>query len=183
MLNPKGIADLITLIRVLMGVFLAWLGFNRGPESLPQAIVVMTLCWAGDFLDGKIARLSQPPRHSWIGDNDLFWDVFVSLGLGVYLVGAGFIEWYVACIYLVIWGVLLLRFGLDGNLLMLVQAFIYFCFVWVALSVAPQFGRWMVALLFLITIINWRRFSTQVVPKFIHGMKEVWRSHNPPDNP
>ena len=61
MISPKLIADLITLVRGVMGVFLAWLGFSYGRESLPEAILVMVLCWTGDMLDGGIARLNKPP--------------------------------------------------------------------------------------------------------------------------
>ena len=175
MFSPKGIADLITLIRASLGLFLVWLGFSRGPDSLPQSIFVMLLCWAGDFLDGKLARMNRPLRRNWIGDNDLFWDVIVSLGLGAYLVGAGFAGWIVACVYLAVWGILLWRFGFDENLLMLVQAFIYFYFIWVALSFAPQYGRWLIVLLAVILLLNWRRFKTQVVPDFIDGIKSVWK--------
>lgn len=125
MISPKVIADLITLVRGFMGVFLAWLGFSYGRESLPEAILVMVLCWTGDMLDGGIARLNKPPRRNWLGDNDLNIDVFVSLCLGAYLVGAGFFSWQIACLYLVMGGILIWRFGPDHNLLMLVQAFIY----------------------------------------------------------
>lgn len=175
MISPKGIADLITFVRGIMGVFLAWLGFIHGIGSLPQAVLVMLLCWTGDILDGGIARLNRPPRHSWLGDHDLYVDLFVALGLGAYLVGAGFFEWYIACLYLIVWGLLVWRFGPDRNLLMLVQAFIYFYFIWVALRVAPQAGRWLIAWLLVVIILNWHRVSTQVVPNFIHGMKSVWR--------
>ena len=183
MISPKGIADFITLVRCLMGVFLAWLGFNYGSTSLPQAILVMMLCWTGDMLDGKIAPLNKPPRHNWLGDNDLYIDVFVSLGLGAYLVGAGFVSWQFACLYLVGWGLLIWRFGPDHNLLMLVQAFIYGYFVWVAISVVPQTGRWLVAWILFAVMVNWRRFATRVVPEFIRGMKEVWQDRNTPNPP
>jgi len=178
MFSPKGIADFITLIRGVLGFFLAWLGFIHGADSLPQAILVMLLCWTGDLLDGGIARLNRPLRNSWLGDHDLQVDVIVSLGLGAYLVGAGFVAWYIAIIYLIVWGLCVWRFGSDRNLLMLLQAFIYFYFIWVALKVNPQAGRWLVAWILAVTLLNWRRFSTQVVPGFIRGMKSIWRNHN-----
>jgi hypothetical protein len=181
MFGPKDIADVLTLIRGLLGIFLAWLGFMHGADSLPQAVLVMLLCWTGDLLDGGIARLSRPPRHSWLGDHDLQVDVLVSLGLGAYLVGAGFVEWYIAVIYLVVWGLLIWRFGPDENLLMLVQAFIYFCFIWVALRDNPQVGRWLIAWILAVTLLNWRRFLTRVVPGFINGMRAIWRNNSTPD--
>jgi hypothetical protein len=178
MLNPKGIADFITLVRGLLGLFLAWLGFIYGADSMPQAILVMLLCWTGDLFDGRIARLNHPLRHSWLGDHDLQVDLIVSLGLGAYLVGSGFVDWYIAIIYLIGWGLLVWRFGPDRNLLMLIQAFIYFYFIWVSLKVTPQAGRWLVGWILAVTLLNWRIFSTQVVPGFIHGMKSIWRNDN-----
>ena len=145
---------------------------------MPQAIFVMLLCWTGDLFDGRIARLNRPLRHSWLGDHDLQVDLIVSLGLGAYLVGAGFVEWYIAIIYLIVWGILVWRFGPDRNLIMLVQAFIYFFFIWVALKINPQTGRWLVAWILAVTLLNWRRFSTQVVPGFVRGMKSIWRNDN-----
>jgi hypothetical protein len=183
MIGPKVIADLITLVRGSMGVFLAWLGYIHGSDSLPQAILVMMLCWTGDMLDGGIARMNKPPRHNWLGDNDLYIDVFVSLGLGAYLVGAGFVAWQFACVYLVIWGLLIWRFGPDHNLLMLVQAFIYGYFIWVALTVVPETGRWLLAWVVLATILNVRRFITRIVPEFVQGMKEVWQNRNTTGHP
>jgi hypothetical protein len=183
MIDPKGIADFITLVRGLLGMFLAWLGFTYGSDSLPEAILVMMLCWTGDMLDGGLARMNQPPRHNWLGDNDLYVDVFVSLGLGAYLTGAGFIPWTIACLYLVVWGLLIWRFGPDKNLLMLVQAFIYGYFIWVALKISPQTGRWLVAWILFAMILNWRRFATCVVPEFIQGMKEVWQNRDIPHRP
>lgn len=176
MLNPKRIADLITFVRGLMAFLLAWLGFIRGADALPLAIIVMLFCWTGDLLDGGIARLNRPPQRSWLGDHDLYIDLFVSLGLGFYLVGAGFLSWYLACAYLIIWGLLVWRFGPDRNLLMLVQAFIYGYFIWIALRLSPQTGRWLVVWVLAVTTLNWRRFSYRVVPEFIHGIKSIWRN-------
>jgi hypothetical protein len=177
MISPKGIADLITLIRALLGIFLVWLGFMYGSESLPQAVLVMLLCWTGDLFDGGIARLNRPFRRSWLGDHDLEVDIFVSLGLGLYLVGAGFIPWTIALAYVMVWAIIIWWFGADKNLLMLVQAFIYLDFIWTAVTINPQTGVWLVVWILVITILNWRRFSTRVVPEFIQGMRSVWHGH------
>jgi hypothetical protein len=63
---------------------------------------------------------------------------------------------------------------------MLVQAFIYLYFIWVALKVYPLTGRWLVAWILTVTILNWRRFSKRVVPDFIQGMKSIWRNFSTP---
>jgi hypothetical protein len=167
----------------MMAFLLAWLGFTHGVEALPLVILVMLFCWTGDYVDGGIARLNQPRRTSWLGDHDLQVDLIVSLGLGAYLVGAGFLNWYIACGYLVVCGLAVWRFGPDRNLLMLVQAFIYGYFIWVALREFPQTGRWLVVWVLAATALSWRRFSNQVVPEFIQGMRSIWRNSGTPHNP
>jgi hypothetical protein len=182
MVSPKGIADLITLIRGLMAFLLAWLGFTRGSDSLHLAVILMLICWTGDLVDGGIARLNRPPRKTWLGDHDLYVDLIVSLGLGAYLVGAGFLTWMIGCAYLIAWAILLWRFGPDRSLLMLFQAFIYGFFIWVALREDPQTGRWLVAWILAVTALSWRRFSNQVVPGFIQDMKSIWHKNSTPRN-
>jgi len=173
MVDAKLFADVVTVTRALVAVAIAWMGFAYGPAAVPVAIVLMIACWLGDFLDGRIARLTQPPRHNWIGDSDIFFDTFVSLCLGAFLIGAGYVTWVIAFWYLVVWLIIFWRFGSDRNLLMLIQTFIYFWFVWVALRDAPDYGLWIVVEIGLLMAINWRGFTRKIVPTFINGMKSL----------
>ena len=173
MLDAKFIADLITATRGLLGLFLIWLGLSKGEESLPLAIFIAILCWTGDFVDGSIARLDRHHRKSALGDHDLEVDLFVSICMGAYLVGAGFVSLALGITYLIGWAALFWLFGLDHTLLMAIQAPLYLCFILVSLCEAPNPGFWILVWILMATTILWRRFSSEVVPEFIKGMQSL----------
>jgi hypothetical protein len=87
MLVAKQVADIITFSRGILAFILAGLGLLVGKEALPMAAGVMIADWAGDMLDGPIARRSRVYYHSWIGDHDLEVDMTVSVGLLIYMLG------------------------------------------------------------------------------------------------
>jgi hypothetical protein len=179
MLDAKSIADLITATRGLLGVVIVWLGLMQGEGALPAVVLLMLLDWTGDFVDGGIAHLSRHPRRTRIGDSDVYVDLFVSLCLGVYLVSAGFVGFAVGFWYTVGWILLFLRFGLDRNLVMLMQTFIYLWFIITARHLVPSMGNWLITWVLVALAINWRRFSQDIVPKFIAGMKSIWQDRHP----
>jgi hypothetical protein len=151
-----------------------WLGLTQGAQALPTVVVLMLLDWTGDFVDGAIAHRSRHPRRTWIGDSDLYIDLLVSLCLAVYLLGAGFISFGFVSLYLLGWALILRRFGLDRNLLMLLQAPIYLYFILIAVRLIPASGSWLVIWVLVALVINWRRFSHDIVPKFIDGMRSMF---------
>lgn len=175
MLDAKIVADLITATRGLLGFVMIWLGFMQGERAFPLIVLLVLLDWTGDFVDGGIAHRSRYPRRTWIGDNDLYIDLLVSLCLGIYLLEAGFISFRFVGLYLLGWALILWRFGADRNLLMLVQAPIYLYFILIAFRLVPEFGNWLVIWVLVATAINWRRFKHEIVPKFVHGMNSLWR--------
>lgn len=178
MVDAKHLADAVTFLRGFLAFFLAWLGIYMGKPGLTLAVITMILCWTGDFVDGKIARLNRTPRKTWIGDHDVHVDVFVSLGLGVYLVGAAYVSRWVAFLYIIFWAFMFWKFGLERNLLMLFQAPIYGTFIVISLYEVPSFGRWILLWILMALTINWRKFSGEVVPGFIHGMLNLLRNHD-----
>jgi hypothetical protein len=182
MVDAKMVADLITATRGLLGLAIIWLGIIQGSQALPMVVFLMLLDWTGDFADGGIAHRSRHPRRTRIGDSDIYIDLFVSVCLGIYLLQSGFVELTLGFLYLLGWGVILWRFGLDKNLLMLVQAPIYFYFILTALRVLPDIGSWLVIWVLVATAINWRRFTREIIPRFIAGMRSLHgdgKTHNP----
>lgn len=175
MFDWKFFADLVTVFRVLVGVWIAWLGWRIGDAALPQAVAGMLVCWTGDYLDGHLARRAHPQRHNWLGDHDVILDVCVSLCVGGHLLLAGWVDGKLALIYLFVWALVFWVAGQNHALLMLVQAPIYGYFIFVALSQAPQTGWWLLAWIAVMLIFNWGRFSTQVVPGFLREMQDAWR--------
>jgi hypothetical protein len=179
MLDAKSVADLITATRGLLGFVMIWLGFTQGAQALPIIVLLMLLDWTGDFVDGGIAHRSRNPRRTRIGDSDLYIDLFVSLCLATYLIAAGFISLGFVSLYLVGWALLLLRFGLDRNLIMLLQAPIYLYFILIAIRFVPDTGHWLVIWVLVATAINWRRFTHEIIPKFLDGVSSLGRGRHP----
>lgn len=179
MLDAKMVADLITGTRGLLGFVMLWLGITRGAQALPIIVLIMLLDWTGDFVDGGIARLSRHPRRTWIGDSDIYVDLFLSLCLGMYLILCGFVAFSLGFWYLLGWALFLWRFGLDKNLLMLMQTPIYLFFILTALRVFPDDGNWLVVWVVIATAINWRRFTREIIPRFIAAMRSLVENGKP----
>ena len=178
MLVAKQVADLITFSRGLMAFILAGLGMLVGKEALPVVAWVMIADWCGDMVDGPIARRSRIHYHTWIGDHDLQVDMTVSVGLLIYLLGAGYVSWWVGVIYLLGWALFFLRFGVIPAPGMLFQAPIYFWFILTALRDVPGLGALIIVLIFAAVILTWPKFPKVVVPGFLEGMRKAFHSIN-----
>lgn len=178
MLDAKMVADIITATRGFLGLVIIWLGLTQGEAALPMVVLIMLLDWTGDFVDGGIARRSRHPRHTRLGDSDIFIDAFMSVCLGIYLVSAGFVGLTLGLCYLLGWMVILWRFGLEKNLLMLAQTPIYLWFIVVAVQLRPELGRWLILWVLVALAINWRRFSKDTVPTFIRVVGSMLRGRH-----
>lgn len=176
MLVAKQVADLITFSRVLMAVILAWLGFIQGVQAFPYVVWILFADWAGDMFDGSLARRSRTQYHTWIGDHDLEIDMFVSVGLLVYLMGAGYVPLWVGGLYLAFWYLVFLKMGIMSSPGMLFQAPTYGWFLWTALDVAPGLGALLILLLVAAIILTWPKFPRMVVPGWLKGMRIAIRS-------
>ena len=175
MLVAKQVADMLTFTRAVIGVMFLWLGLTQGAQGLPQAVLLQTLAWTSDALDGPVARRSREYYHTWIGDHDLEVDMIVSAGLLGYLCTSGFVSTPVGVVYVLIWVLIFYYFrGIERSLGMLSQAPIYGWFIWVAMREAPLAGRWLLIYLVAIIVITWPRFPKEVVPGFLYGIHQVY---------
>jgi len=178
MFDAKLVADFITASRGMLGFVMIWLGLTQRADALPTVVTIMLLDWTGDFVDGSIAKRSRHPRRTLIGDSDIYVDLFVSIGLGIYLIEAGFVEPALGLWYTLGWMLVFWRLGLEKNLLMLAQAPIYLWFIVTSVQVIPESGNWLVIWVLIATAINWKRFSQDIVPKFISGIASMLRGHH-----
>ncbi|HSO11824.1 MAG TPA: hypothetical protein VLT51_05580 [Anaerolineales bacterium] len=178
MFDAKLVADFITAARGLLGFVMIWLGLTQGANALPIVVALMLLDWTGDFVDGGIAKRSRHSRHTWIGDSDIYVDAFMSVCLGIYLIDAGFVGFTFGFCYLLGWLLVLWRFGLDKNLLMLAQTPIYLWFILIVLRLFPELGNWLIIWVLVALTINWRRFTKDIVPKFISGIASMLRGRH-----
>ncbi|MEW6568422.1 MAG: hypothetical protein AB1449_09720 [Chloroflexota bacterium] len=177
MLAAKQVADLITISRALLTPLMLWLGVTQGPAALPLICWLMFYDWLGDSLDGPIARRSRVYYHTWVGDHDLEVDIVASFGLLLYLLAAGFVDLRLAGVYLVLWALVLWRWGVPRVLGLLIQAPIYGWFLWVALRQAPAAGLWDVGLILGLMVVTWPRFPREIVPGFLQGLRDVWEQY------
>lgn len=171
MANAKSLADLLTASRVLLALIFAWLGFVGARDLLALASFLLLASWISDFLDGPLARKSDA-GPTWIGNHDLEVDVAVSLGVFMYLVGAGFLELTYAAVYVLLWGLMFRRWGWRRDPAMLFQAPIYLWFIVVAMRYAPQAGWWLITYVTVLVVVTWPRFTREVIPSFLLGMSE-----------
>ncbi len=172
MLNAKQVADFLTLFRGLLGFGLVWLGLTEGAEGLQTAVFIMIAAWTGDAIDGKIARRSRNSYKTWIGDHDLEIDMAVSCGLLVYLITSGFVNIWLASLYVLLWTFILWRWSNLRVLGMLSQAPVYGYFIVIALVVLPNVGMWILVWMVTAIIITWPQFPKTIVPEFINAMRE-----------
>ena len=172
MLNAKQVADFVTLFRGMLGFGLVWLGLTEGAGGLNKVVFIMIIAWTGDAIDGKIARRSRKAYHTWIGDHDLEIDMAVSCALLVYLITAGFVNAWLASIYVLSWTLILWRWKNVKVLGMLSQAPIYGYFIVVTLIVLPNVGVWILIWIITAIIVTWPQFPKLVVPGFLDGVRE-----------
>ena len=167
----KQVADLITTMRALLVLWLPWLGMSRGESSLTMVVWMLILNWMGDVLDGILARRSSKKYHTWIGDHDLEIDILVSIGLLIYMAGAGFVDLRLLGLYCLMCALAFWYWGFHRSLGMLIQAPIYGWFIWVALQKVPTVGVWLIIWILVTLILTWPRFPNEIVPGFLTGMK------------
>lgn len=176
MILTKTIADTLTSIRFLLGLYLIWLGFRGGPEAVTLAALSLLAAWISDVLDGPLARRDPRGIHTWIGDHDLEADMIVALGVWVYLTLAGFISPWLAVAYVAIGAAALWHFS-STHLAWGIQALPYGTMIWTAWRVAPPYGVLLVTWIGLVVIATWPRLPRQTVPEFLDGMRRLWRRH------
>ena len=174
MIVAKQFADLLTGLRIALAFVFPIIGAEYGVDALTLAIWVLLFSWITDALDGPLARRSSRQYHTWLGDNDLGIDMTVAFGLLIYMILSGYVTSMLGLIYIIVWGLYFLRFGVPRSLGMLAQAPIYLFFIWVAMTDAPDPGYWLLIFPVVITAITWPRFPREVIPGFLDGMKNVW---------
>ena len=176
MILAKQVADIITLARALLSIILIILGVSLKKETLALVVWIMLIDWFGDFIDGKLARLSRVSYHTWIGDHDLEVDMIVALGLLIYMLSSGYIHPIMVISYLIIWGIIFLKYGIQPSLGMLFQAPIYGVFIWISLCNVPETSRFILLWIVLVIVFTWPDFPKKVIPNFLNGIRGVLKS-------
>jgi cardiolipin synthase len=173
MVGAKTLADTLTGVRLLLAFFLVWLGWQKGPEAIGSATLMLLAAWVTDVLDGPLARRDPRGIRTWIGDRDLEADMAIALGVWIYLTLAGFLSPWLAGVYLVVAMVVLWRFGSD-QLAWAMQALPYGLMIWTSWRTAPWGGLLLVVYIGLVVVATWPRFPRQTVPEFLKGVRDLW---------
>jgi hypothetical protein len=173
MVGTKTLADTLTGVRLLIALYLVWLGWHKGPDAIGSAGLALLAAWITDVLDGPLARCDPRDIRTWIGDRDLEADMAVALGVWIYLTLAGFLSLWLAGIYLVVAGVVLWRFGSD-QLAWGIQALPYGAMIWTSWRLVPWCGLLLVVYCGLVIVVTWPRFPRHTVPEFLNGMRDLW---------
>ena len=176
MVGIKTVADTLTSIRFLLGLYLIWLGLRGGPEAVAAAALTLLIAWATDVLDGPLARRDPRGIHTWIGDRDLEADLTVALGVWFYLALAGFLSPWLAAAYVLAAAAALWKFG-SAHLAWGVQALPYGATIWTAWRIVPLYGMLLVAWIGLVLVATWPRFPRQTLPEFLGGMRDLLQRH------
>jgi cardiolipin synthase len=176
MVGIKTIADTLTSIRFLLGLYLIWLGVRGGPEAVAVSALTLLVAWVTDALDGPLARRDPRGIQTWIGDHDLEADVTVALGVWTYLALAGFLSFWLAVAYAVAAAAALWHFG-SIHLAWGVQALPYGTMIWTSWRTVPTYGLLLVVWIGFVLVATWPRFLQQTLPEFLGGMRNLLRRH------
>lgn len=157
-LIKKHAADLLTLARVILGLFLAWSGLVDGRAALSRDIWILVLAWSTDMIDGRISRSLKTAHQTWLGRNDVYVDMFFSLTVLVYLTATGLLLPGIAVGYLLVWGALFLYWRAIPPLAAQVfQNPIYAYIVFLTFQSAPAVVPWLLLWAAVALLLFWRR--------------------------
>ena len=81
MFDAKLLADILTVSRLFIASAIIALGLLQGAEALPLVIWLTIAAWTSDVLDGTLARTSRRVRRTWVGEQDLIFDMVIGAAL------------------------------------------------------------------------------------------------------
>ena len=157
-------ADGLTALRALVAVPLFW---ATAAEAYSVGAALLAVAWWSDFLDGRLARRTTVPTR--LGPWDAVFDALIGVALLGGLVGSGvvgFMPWGVL-------GLILLAAFLwwrNLSLGMLLQALAYAFFLAQVWTEEPLWMLVLTGTILVILILDWRRFTTEVLPTFFAGI-------------
>jgi uncharacterized membrane protein YfcA len=163
------VADILTAARVPLAVILA---AAVAADQLETSIVILMAAWMTDALDGRAARASR--KTTYLGDWDFRVDMTVCAGIltGIAIAGRGSI-WLVSLIVLVGMGSSIVT--CNPSPAMFFMGVSYAWFFGILLTERP--GLWWLpfAAIAALLVLDWKRFTTVILPAFFKGAAHVIR--------
>jgi phosphatidylglycerophosphate synthase len=136
-------ADFLTFLRCLLGLALVWVGVVEGVKSLALASGMILLGWTTDALDGHLARTWKSAKGTWFGKYDVYVDMYFAGTVLVYLWLSGLLLFAAAFGYLLVWGMVFLRWGMPPLLAQIFQNPIYAYFIVSIILLVPLVLPWL----------------------------------------
>jgi len=141
------LADAFSVLRLGVAFVILWLGWTMGREALPYVILLATLGWFSDGIDGILARHSSCPTH--LGNMDYPTDVMLTWSEFIYAALAGFISPALLIGYTIVAVVVSLWFRRKAVLVLFMRGIdgivIFFALRYAPLYMLPLF-TWLVIL-------------------------------------
>ena len=179
LIYSKPVADLLTKLRVILAVYITWLGISRGPAGLAKVVVAVIASWITDILDGPLARRDPRGRQTWIGEHDAEADLATSIGLSIYLILCGHMPSCLGILLLIVMvGLWVLH---SHQLAWPFYAIPYVVLVFVASKAEPLLGWALLLYLAGALVVHWRRLKTRYLPEFFDAVRALSVGHRPQD--
>lgn len=167
--NAKTIADVLTMVRVILAFFIIICALFADPSLLFLVVALTLIGWTTDVLDGNMARRDPAGRKTWIGDMDFAVDIlFIYSGM-LYFITAGFLPLWpfffygvVAATTAIIWTKrsVMMAFAAPMASLPIIFSFLN----------SPMWGWVFLGWIALALTLNWARFC-DVVRGFIEDVE------------
>jgi len=168
-IKMRRLPDLLTLSRGLVAAAILGLGFV-GERALEAVILLTILGWTTDILDGRLARKYHKPP-TWIGEREFIFDMVMVFSGLCYLVLSGFINAWLALIYIVIAGICIAFFRSKMITMSFATPLVALPLIVASLR-APRAALWYLLWIAGALILDWSRFKG-VVRVFLENTKNL----------
>lgn len=156
------LADGLTIFRLALAFYLAWVGFSIADKNAALTIIVYALLvgWTADILDGWFARKSSSLTR--LGQFDFALDMVMVFGSLFGITAAGFVPSKLTIVYLAIATVLVWKFP-SKSMMMAVACPAVFAPFFLAFTYAPHAFRTSLLWTIIVLIFDWGRFEGVVL--------------------
>ncbi len=165
----RSLPDLLTLSRGFVAAAIFSLGFVG--EGAFEAVILLTILgWTTDIFDGRLARkYNKPP--TWIGEQEFTFDMAMVFAGLCYLVMAGFINFWIALVYVVVAAVFIVLFRSKMITMTFATPLVALPLV-VATLREPRAALWYYIWIVAALLLDWSRFKG-VIREFIENAKKL----------
>ncbi|MBN2028087.1 MAG: CDP-alcohol phosphatidyltransferase family protein [Actinobacteria bacterium] len=168
--NAKAIADVLTGMRFFLSLLIVLCAIVAEPGLLPLVVCLTLIGWTTDVLDGKMARMDQAGKKTWIGDMDFATDMIMIYSGLLYFITAGYLPFWPFFFYGIYAGITAFIWTKKSTIMAVAAPIaavpIIFSFVHY-----PIWGFVFVGWIAVDLVINWSDFTSEI-HEFIGDVEE-----------